>query len=333
MRSGKRFTTFVFLIVAIFFNIFSYSEESVKKYVMIIEKTEIKAMPDKRADTILYAEVGDRMEVLENLGKWIKVEIKNSIVGYVNSKYARIEIEKIVKRRGGNRESEDGKRKLSNKLNELKVKNDTKSGKNFKNKEKFSKLEKKYRLKRKNIKEGKKNNKRIEFKFNFSYGFINPSDLNTNINDFNSQFKINKKNLDKADIDNNLSIGVNETKNIVSGGFEFNYFFLKKFGISLELNIYRNNNDSMSELRVEDFYLTFAYNHDVQIYEPFIGINYLLSIKPFVIDFYGNAGYFIGDFYINMQLEGKRANGSTSFSEDWELKDLKKSTFGFSGGY
>ncbi len=70
----------------------------VKKWAVVISAgANIRTMPSTKGEIIYVAKSGERLELAEDLGVWLKVKLKDGRTGFVWSKLVRVEIEKTVK--------------------------------------------------------------------------------------------------------------------------------------------------------------------------------------------------------------------------------------------
>lgn len=68
-----------------------------KKYAVVIGSgANIRSAPSTKGEIVYVAKSGEKMEMLEDLGTWIKVKTQTGVEGYVWVKLVRIEVEKIV---------------------------------------------------------------------------------------------------------------------------------------------------------------------------------------------------------------------------------------------
>ncbi len=74
------------------------TQTQVKKWAVVISAgANIRTMPSTKGEIIYVAKFGERLELAEDLGVWLKVKLKDGRTGFVWSKLVRVEIEKIVK--------------------------------------------------------------------------------------------------------------------------------------------------------------------------------------------------------------------------------------------
>lgn len=88
----------IFIFVVFFTGLGSYlSGQTVKRYAVVISSAaNIRSAPSTKGEIVYVAKSGERMELLENLGTWIKVKTKTGVEGYVWEKLVRVEVEKII---------------------------------------------------------------------------------------------------------------------------------------------------------------------------------------------------------------------------------------------
>ena len=84
---------FLFLVLA-FSPMLAQTE---KKYAVVkVSSADIRSAPSKTATVLYTASQGEKMEVLEDLGLWLKVRTGSGIVGFVYSSLVQVETEKVV---------------------------------------------------------------------------------------------------------------------------------------------------------------------------------------------------------------------------------------------
>ncbi len=96
----RRLTSLFLGIVLLLSLGFSYAQGNVqvKKWAVITSAaSNIRSMPSKSGEIIHVAKRGDRLEVLEDLGIWLRVKLPDGRVGFVRSGEVRVEVEKVVK--------------------------------------------------------------------------------------------------------------------------------------------------------------------------------------------------------------------------------------------
>ncbi|GEM_PF-1492654 len=75
----------------------SLNAQTEKKYAVVISSgANIRSAPSTKGEIVYVAKSGERMEMLEDLGTWIKVKTKTGVEGYVWVKLVRVEVEKIA---------------------------------------------------------------------------------------------------------------------------------------------------------------------------------------------------------------------------------------------
>ncbi len=71
--------------------------QTVKKYAIVkVSAANIRSAPSKNGSIVHVAMNGEKLELVEDLGTWLKVRTKTGIVGFVYSPLVQVEIEKVV---------------------------------------------------------------------------------------------------------------------------------------------------------------------------------------------------------------------------------------------
>ncbi len=305
---GKNFLIVLFAVfITLIFNYFSFGGENitVKKYAVAIENAEVRVLPAETGDVVFTARVGEKMEIIEDLGKWLKIRRETGVIGYINARSVRIEIEKIVK--------EQDKKEKSKPAEEKEYKEPT-SPENP------------------NSPANKGEGGKIEFGMNFEYGLISPDDFNAPVEGINKYFSIVKKEVEARGYEYELSEGLKKLENLLGGSGELRYFFNKYFAFNLGFGFYSGSakGETKGEIPTEGDSLAISIELKSTIYAPYAGLTYSIPGDKLSFDIYGNVGYFMGNFEIHYDQEDVSSGSSYTYSED--LTEMSKSSIGFIGG-
>ena len=83
----------LFMVVA-FSPVFA---QTMKKYAIVkVSAANIRSAPSKNGSIVHMAMKGEKLELVEDLGTWLKVRTKSGVVGFVYSPLVQVEIEKVV---------------------------------------------------------------------------------------------------------------------------------------------------------------------------------------------------------------------------------------------
>ena len=92
---GKKFWGLVLVVILLGFN--PLTAQTVKKYAVVkVSAANICSAPSKSGSILYVASRGEKLELLEDLGTWLKVKTKAGIVGFIYSSLVQVEIEKIL---------------------------------------------------------------------------------------------------------------------------------------------------------------------------------------------------------------------------------------------
>ncbi len=92
----KRFFLFVLGFSLIFGIALAQGNVQVKKYAVAIKTANVRSMPSTQGEILFVAQAGEKMEVLEDLGTWLKVRRADGTVGFIWAKLVRVEVEKVI---------------------------------------------------------------------------------------------------------------------------------------------------------------------------------------------------------------------------------------------
>ena len=95
-RNFKRILILAMLSLFCFSILYAQQTEE-KKYAVALEASIIRAKPSVKSSVVFVAEPGEKMEIIEDLGNWLKVKKKTGEVGYILARLVQVEIVKIVK--------------------------------------------------------------------------------------------------------------------------------------------------------------------------------------------------------------------------------------------
>lgn len=98
-RAGMRKSSFIFAMISLILFIISliFSVSSMKEYtkeseaIVMIPVTSVKASPAEGAKSVFILHEGTKVELIEELGKWIRIEIADGRQGWIDSR----DLEKI----------------------------------------------------------------------------------------------------------------------------------------------------------------------------------------------------------------------------------------------
>ncbi len=338
------FPNLVIFILTFMFCSISYSQDKVevKKYVVVVSDVNVRVMPSVNGEVIFVAKSGERMEILEDMGKWLKVKSKNGIVGYVSSKYVRVEVVKTIIKSESIKETkkikEPEKIKKTGEIKKPEVEKKKQNVEKTESGKKESKIEKPFEEKpQKIVKEltKKEVNKKMEVSFDFSYGFVDPSEFNATFSFYNALFEylydVNKS----GGYETELSPLLSGIKDMPGGSFELRYYLNPSIGVNIGMEFYSSGVKENLFLNIDYGYdeVEYTVSNDInsKIYAPYIGLTFSIPSKTLSLDIYGDIGYFMGNFKKEsnfiIYLNGKEDYGYTE-----TIPELKKSSIGFMGG-
>ena len=92
----KRFFLFILDFSLILGIALAQGNVQVKKYAVAIKTANVRSIPSTQGEILFVAQVGEKMEVLEDLGTWLKVRRADGTVGFIWAKLVRVEVEKVI---------------------------------------------------------------------------------------------------------------------------------------------------------------------------------------------------------------------------------------------
>ncbi len=97
MSKIRKSLVYLFIVVlgVVFFTSGLHAQTE-KKYAVALGRLNLLSSPSSGSSVIYIAQPGERMEVVKDLGMWLKLRAQNGVMGYVQSNLVRIEIERII---------------------------------------------------------------------------------------------------------------------------------------------------------------------------------------------------------------------------------------------
>ena len=293
---GKRMGVFFLSFILVLGSLFSQGnvQQEVKKYAVVIKDANIRSMPSTQGEIIYVAKAGEKLEVLEDLGTWLKVRIPSVGTGFVWSKLVRIEVEKVLKPVTPPPKPTTPPTPPSPKP-AMKPSPQPQMAK-------------------------------FGLSFNFNYALVSPDDFNASVayfNGFASEFR------DiliiygySASIDHPLE----KLTHMLGGAVEGKFFINPNIALGLGFSYMTGSKNSSTTLTKDstEFLITDS-TLKASILAPYFGISFLVPAQMVSIEFFADAGYFMGNF--SQTLTGEFLGPYT-----FDYEDMKKSTLGFMGG-
>ncbi len=282
---------FVFLLSLAF----AQQTVEVKKYAVAVKDANIRSMPSTQGQIIAVARAGDKMEVVEDLGTWLKVRTPSGQVGYVWSKLVRVEVERTVKTPPPPKPaSTPPQAPPVNRPSPMRMTAP-------------SSMEAKF-----------------GFSFNFTYALVNPDDFNALGKFYNGQFNYAKSMVPNLSIDHPIE----GLKHMMGGEVEGKYFLSPNFSLGLGFSYMSGSKSSDTTLSdPAGNYEKLSQDLKASYFGPHISLaghfpSGVADLEAFV---YG--GYYFGSFTMDYNM-------ATSFGPTAYLKNdnMKKGALGFGGG-
>ena len=269
-------------------------QQEVRKYAVVMKDANIRSMPSTQGKILYVARSGEKLEVLEDLGTWIKVRIPTGGTGFVWAKLVRIEIEKILKP-APKPVAPPTPTSAKPSPKPSVVTNQAKFG----------------------------------FDFNFNYAMVSPGDFNVlpeGMDNYLKEWKVFHESITgkTAQIDHPME----KLSHMIGGGIEAKYFFTPNVALGLGFSYFTGSKTSTSTLTSESSEVAHAtLNSKASILTPYIGASFVIPASDiFSAEVFLDGGFFMGNF----SFDGGTGSGSLNYS--FKLTNVKKSTLGFIGG-
>ena len=170
--------------------------------------------------------------------------------------------------------------------------------------------------------------KKFSINFSFNYAFVNPEDFNSPVK-FSNQLendwaRVAEEAGHSAEIDHLMQ----EIKHLPGGSFEGKYFFTRNMAVNFGLTYLSRKKSSSTNFSLDSTGLINAEaNLKVSMIVPYLGLSFFLPYRWFSVEFFTDAGYFMGRFSQNSHLK------LGSLIEEYkQFKDMNKSVLGYIAG-
>ena len=294
-RTGILFLVFVFFLGSLFSQ--GNVQQEVKKYAVVIKDANIRSMPSTQGEIIYVAKAGEKLEVLEDLGTWLKVRIPSVGTGFVWSKLVRIEVEKVLKPVTPPPKPTTPPTPPSPKP-AMKPSPQPQMAK-------------------------------FGLSFNFNYALVSPDDFNATVGYFNGIAEDWKSFLSSVGYSPSIDHPLEKLTHMLGGAVEGKFFINPKIALGLGFSYMTATKNSSTTLTLTtgsmDFYASKS-TLKASILAPYLGVSFLVPAQMLSIEFFADAGYFMGNF--SQTYTGNFMTHSYTFN----YEDMKKSTLGFMGG-
>ncbi len=282
------------LAVVLVFSLFAQASIE-KNYVVALRSANVRALPSTQGDIIHTMAPGEKAELLENLGEWLKIRLADGKIGYVWSRVVRLETVKVTK---------------SPSPSPLRTPASSPS-----------------------TSPPAPSQARFGLSFNFQYAIVNPEDFNANVETLNAYLNYLSQipEYSSASIDHPLE----GLKRLLGGGVEVNYRLNRNLGINAGLAYFTASKSSDSTLSLthmnDTLELTYSTEFKSRISAPYIGLSFTLPSRFVELETFGNVAFLMGNFYHQAGMESRL--NSAPLDSYWEKYDnMKKSTVGFMAG-
>ncbi len=286
----------VFLSLSLISGLLFSQQVETKKYAVVIKTANVRSMPSTQGKILFVAQVGEKLDILEDLGVWIKVRRSDGTVGFIWSKLVRIEVEKVSKPAPKPQPAQPSVPAPPQKP----APHPKTSGLS----------------------------QRFEVNLNFAYSMINPKEFYAFSELSNEVLNLLSLMYEMGGSSTKIEGNLEGLKNMFSGGAEAKYLFTNNFGIGLGFTAsFGNKGGSATFSWIHPTHgsgnLKIEQSLKANIYAPYLALHLIYPSSMVYVDAYGGGGLFIGKFSMNYD-----------YSEGgYDHFQINKSTLGFLGGF
>ncbi len=240
----------------------SFAQEKVeKKWAVALRDATVRNMPSTQGSILFIAKAGERLEVLEDMGLWLKVKRADGTVGYIWTKLVRIEVERVVKQAPSLAPAPKPSPQPAPKPS---------------------------------LRPSPSRFRPFGFSFNFDYAFVSPDDFNANVRGYNQFFSSIGPYLRVA---TTLDKPLEELKNVPEGGLEFTFYPNPRIGIGLGFSYLKGHKETVSNFSSTPLSMKVSMVLNADIYGPFLSFHLLFPTYTLNMDLFAKTGYLMGKFY------------------------------------
>ena len=229
---------------------------TVKKFAVALQDINLMSMPTAQSEVLLTVKAGEKMEVLRDLGLWLKVKASNGTVGYVRKEKIKFEEEKII--------SAPQPKPIPSSLS--------------------------------SSTQPRPSLKKFEFSANFSLSKVNPSDFNADSDSLNKVFKglLNLPSVE-GQVDHYLELldkltgGEAEFVFYPTEKLGLGLGFLIKSGGT-------DTSSTLTETSPDYLSMTYKANTKANIYAPFLSLHLRYPVSMLTLNAFAGLGYYMGNF-------------------------------------
>ncbi len=263
-----------------------------RRYAVALRQTNVRVQPSTDATIAFVAQPGERMELLENLGDWLRVRRKDGTVGYVWVKLVRIEVERIIS-------TAPQPAAVSKKSS--------------------------------NPSSAARKDKKFEINANFHWGSVNPTQFNVDTETLNRLITYWNNNLAGGTVELDQPLEEMKSLKGGDAEVVFYPLKPLGVGIGFSLFSGRKNMTSTTTY-TSDFdssVLQDQYSEDLEakISAPYMALHFRYPLRIVDINAFVGAGFYTGEFKLN--FDHIDFLGRSYYDH---LENIKKSTMGFLAG-
>ncbi len=251
------------LLVILSFSLFLgvvFSQEVVtRKNVVAIQDANVRSMPSTQGEILFVLHAGEKAELIEDMGTWLKIRRSDGAIGYVWSKLVRVEVEKVVK---------PAPKPVSPPAPKPKPKPVMQTAVPSPRTAQFG------------------------LSFNFNYALVSPDDFNATGKYFQA-FMDYISSAPGSSKEGKLE----GLKHLLGGEVEMGYYPTENIGIGLGFSF--NNGHVSESTKVSDpggNYFQISQDLKASVYGPYLGFHFSVPAQLISLEVFGNVGYYFGNF-------------------------------------
>ncbi len=272
MRKGILFVLVFGLLLGI---CFAQGNVVEKKWAVVLRDANVRSMPSTQGSILFIAKAGERLEVLEDMGVWLKVKRADGTVGYIWAKLVRIEVERVVKQAPPPSPTPAPKPSPQ----PAPKPSPRRTPSHF---------------------------RPFGFSFNLDYAFVSPEDFNAVTQYLNLLFDA------FTNYGLTLDQPLGELKSSMGGGVEFTFRPHPNIGLGLGFSYAVGKKGGESTLSAPSSYIKYTQDLSSTIYGPYFSLHFMVPAQMITLDLFAKAGYYKGSF--SLKYDGSDSSGNTSYA-------------------
>ena len=272
--------------LGLFFGLIFSQEVVVKKYVVAIQDANVRSMPSAQGEIVFVLHAGEKAELVQDMGTWLKVRGMNGAVGYVWAKLVRVEIERVIRS--------------------------------------APKAVPPSSPSPKPVQRAVASPKAAQFglSFNFTYALVSPDDFNA-MGRFYQHYIDYVYSKASAYYTIYREGELNGLKHLLGGEVEVEFYPSENIGVGLGFSF---NNGNVSEAtKLSDpagNYMQVSQDLKASVYGPYLGLHFLIPAQMISLELFANAGYYFGSFDMKYSYSSTSVSAQDTYMEGLKKSSL-----------